>query len=115
MRLDEVATITAYLYDTVGDDSFWAFADYSVMVADHLHAVVKGFEHIEAEAKNGGNDRAYFREVVSADHLFASAAIATVTGPSRSVWASNFDDVDVEGEDSSDDLREIDFSLIRRP
>jgi len=106
---------TAYLYDTAGDDHFYAFADYSVMKSDHLHAVVKGFEHVEAESKNGGNDRAYFQEVVSADHFFAAASIATLTAPSRSVWVGNFDELvlDTGDEEPSEDLREIDFSLVR--
>ena len=84
------------------------------MVSDHLHAVVKGFEHVEAESKNGGNDRVYFRDVVSADHLFAAASIATVTGPSRSVWARNFDELEVDTEDGDEpslDLRTTDFNI----
>ncbi len=107
---------TAYLYDTAGDDTFWAFEDYSVMVSDHLHAVVKGFEHTEAESKNGGNDTVRFRQIQATDHIFAAGAIATLTGSNRSVWARGFDELDADTHDvePSIDLRQVDFTWIRQ-
>ena len=107
---------TANLFDSAGDDSLYVFPEYTTMVSDHLFAVAKGFEQVNAESKNGGLDRVYFREIVTAEHIFASANMATVTGSTRSVWARSFHEVELEidDEDPSLDLKQADFQLKYR-
>ncbi len=88
------------------------------MQPDHLHAVMKDFEHIEADSTNGGYDKIYFRHLVAGEHVFANANITTATGPQRSVWAWNFDALDLEqrdGNDPSFDLRTANSIVLNAP
>ena len=107
---------TANLFDSAGDDDLYVFPEYTTMVSDHLFAVAKGFEQVNAESKNGGTDRVYFRELATAEHVFASTNLATLTGSGRSVWAKSFHEVELEldDEEPSLDLRTADFLLTYR-
>lgn len=105
---------TAQLFDSQGDDEFWDFGGYSAMVSSHLYAVVKGFEETNAVAENGGNDKAYVRQLVTADRLFAQANIAAITGPTRNTHIRGFDSVDVKhlaGETPTRDVSTVDYLL----
>ena len=84
------------------------------MQSDHLYAVVKDFAHIEADMKNGGNDKVYFKQIATAEHVFANGNIATITGPDRSVWVWNHDELEIDvdaDEDPSFDLGTTQFVI----
>ena len=103
---------TAHVYDTAGDDHLYVFPEFSVMQSDHLYAVVKDFEQINADMKNGGNDKVYFRQIATAEHVFANGNIATLTGPERSIWVWNHDQLEIDvnaNENPSQDLRNTEF------
>ena len=105
---------TTRLFDTPGDDHFYAFEDFAVMQSPHLHAVVKGFEDLQAEANNGGNDTAHLWGLGSEDHFFARDNIATVTGDLRNTWVIDFENVEAKTEENETptvDLSLVDFVL----
>ena len=105
---------TAHVFDTAGDDHLYVFPAFSVMQSDHLYAVVKDFAHIEADMKNGGNDKVYFKQIATAEHVFANGNIATITGPDRSVWVWNHDELEIDvdaDEDPSFDLGTTQFVI----
>ena len=105
---------TTRLFDTPGDDHFYAFEDFALMQSPHLHAVVKGFEDLQAEANNGGNDTAHLWGLGSEDHLFARDNIATVTGDLRNTWVIDFGNVEAKAEENETptvDLSLVDFVL----
>ena len=105
---------TANIFDTELDDHFYVFAEYSVMQSIHHTSRVQGFEHTKAESIYGGDDKVYFRDIVSADEVFAIANYASINGHQRSVSVRDFDSLETEvkkDESPSFDLRVTNFAI----
>ena len=109
---------TANIFDTELDDHFYVFAEYSVMQSIHHTSRVQGFEHTKAESIYGGDDKVYFRDIVSADEVFAIANYASINGHQRSASARDFDSLETEvkkDESPSFDLRVTNFAIKSKP
>ena len=77
---------SAHITDTSGNDKFFSFPEFSVMLLgeqDKDRVMVKGFEHLHVNSREGGTDTAYLSRVQSADSLFAVPEVIWMSRASR--------------------------------
>jgi len=103
---------TANFFDSTGDDTFYGQLDYSIMVGANYFSEATGMATVVANASSG-TDAALLYDSPGNDSLTASGSSATVTRPTSSVRANNFDKVTAFGSTGNDtsSIEATDFTL----
>ena len=84
------------MFDSEGNDHLYVFNDYSVLQSPSQLSRVKGFEYTSAKSTLGGEDKVYFREIVSQDDVLGYMNLVSINGALRSVTAEDFDELELD-------------------
>jgi hypothetical protein len=84
----------AYLYDSAGNDRFYAYPTYSYLTGNNFYNQAKGFDAVYGNATAGGtNDRAYLYDSAGNDRFYAYPTYSYLTGSNFYNQANGFDTV----------------------
>ena len=83
----------AQMFDSAGNDAFYAWSQYSMMRGTGYYNYVNGFRSVQASAQLGGSDSARFYDSVGDDEFLASASFAELNGAGFGNRADGFDQV----------------------
>jgi hypothetical protein len=106
---------TASLYDSPGDDSFWAAPDWVMLLGNGFFLHAQGFSAVTANAIRGGTDTAGLLGSLGDDTLIARTELAVFRGTGFDNAAVSFRRVSACGLGGNDLARLFDSALDEYP
>ncbi|MEM7455134.1 MAG: DUF4347 domain-containing protein [Planctomycetota bacterium] len=86
-------TDMAYIWDSVGDDTFTATENEATMSGDGFSIRVGDFSRVKAYARRGGNDVADLYDGAGDDSYYARPTFSKMKGDGFDNWAVGFEEV----------------------